>query len=206
MEQLLKITNVPIQYELKVNNARLEMKKGTAELELSREKGGLRIKSRPIRVKLDTYEARNSVVPTTKRSIGEFAQKGREAAQESTAEFSREGIIMIKTRNGEGGETLNRIFEMRTQQPDGQFKLGFIPTEGANIKCEGPELSIEYQMDKMNFDWKLSKGNYDFIPGSIEMIINEYPGIEIEYMGEPLYVPPSAAEHFGDGSQIDVKA
>ena len=36
MNQLIRITTVPIQYELKVNNARLEYSRAKAELEISR--------------------------------------------------------------------------------------------------------------------------------------------------------------------------
>ena len=39
MEQLLKITTVPISIEFKVNNARLEQKRGTVDLEISRDDG-----------------------------------------------------------------------------------------------------------------------------------------------------------------------
>ena len=46
MNQLIKITTVPIQYELKINNARFERRNAQAELEISRNKGGLSIKSR----------------------------------------------------------------------------------------------------------------------------------------------------------------
>ena len=41
MNQLIKITTVPIQYELKINNARFERQSAQAELEISRKKGGL---------------------------------------------------------------------------------------------------------------------------------------------------------------------
>ena len=41
MEQLLQIKTVPISYELKVENARLERRNGTAEVEISRDKGGM---------------------------------------------------------------------------------------------------------------------------------------------------------------------
>ena len=53
MEQLLQIKTIPVNYELTVHNARLEIKSGTAELEISRDKGGMHIKSRP--VKLNIY-------------------------------------------------------------------------------------------------------------------------------------------------------
>lgn len=54
MNQLIKITTVPIQYELKVNNARFERRSSQAELEIRRNKGGLSIKSRPVKLNLDS--------------------------------------------------------------------------------------------------------------------------------------------------------
>ena len=76
MKQLINITTVPIQYELKVQNARLQYKNSTAEVEISRDKGGMTIKSRPVKLNIDSFEARNSVVPTTARSVAQTAQKG----------------------------------------------------------------------------------------------------------------------------------
>ena len=80
MEQLLQIKTIPIKYELKIQHASLQHQNGTAELEISRDKGGMTIKSSPIKLHMDTYEARNSVVPTTKRSIEQRAYKGSHAA------------------------------------------------------------------------------------------------------------------------------
>lgn len=205
MDQLLKITTIPISYELKVNNARLERKNGTAELEISRNKGGMQIRSRPIKVQIDTYEARNSVVPTTKTAINQSAQKGKQAAYEATAQFAREGQLMLQTKIGEGGETLQNIFEQRVAMPTGQFEMGFIPTARANLNWEDSSLSIEYAMDKLNFNWKVDNGKVEFIPGDIQISISQYPDVRIEYMGDPIYVPPSVAARFS-GEIIDVNA
>lgn len=205
MEPLIKITTIPISYELKINNAKLERQSGTAELEISRDKGGMHIKSRPIKVRLDTFEARNSVVPTTRTATKQFAQDGRTAAYEATAQFAREGQLMLKAKIGEGSETLNQIFAQRTAAPTGEFELTFIPKTGANINWEDSSLLIEYQMDKLNFDMKIDKGEVQFIPGDIQLEISQYPEVNIEYMGSPIYVPPSAAARF-NGEIIDVKA
>lgn len=78
MEQLLKITSVPIQYEIKVNKARLEYQSGKAELEIRRNEGGLSIKSRPVKLNLDTFEARNSITPTVARSVKQAAQRAKQ--------------------------------------------------------------------------------------------------------------------------------
>ena len=69
MEQLLKITTIPLEYQLKIENSRLEYKSSTANLEMSRTPGKLSIENRPAKLNLDPYEGRNSVVPTLKRSI-----------------------------------------------------------------------------------------------------------------------------------------
>lgn len=205
MEQLIKITTIPISYELKINDARLERHNGTAEVEISRNKGGMQIKSGPIQIRLDTYEARNSVVPTTKTAIYEAAEKGRTAAYEAAAQYAQEGKLMLQTQIGEGAQTIDRILADRTAMPTGQFQMGFIPTTGPEIDWIPPSLSIEYQMDKLNFDLRMDKGNVEFIPGSIEMIISQYPEVNIEYIGDPIYVPPSVAARF-TGENIDVKA
>ena len=89
MEQLLKITTIPLEYQLKIQNARLEYSNSTASLD--RTPGEFSIKSRPAKLNLDTYEARNSVVPTLKRSISQTAQKGLQAAQQATAQYAQEG-------------------------------------------------------------------------------------------------------------------
>ena len=46
-----------------------------------------------------------------------------------------------------------------------------------------------------------ANGNYEFIPGDIEMSITQQPDVLIEYVGGPIYVPPSA-----DPNYVDVRA
>lgn len=205
MEQLLQIKTIPINYELKVNNARLERNSGTAELEISRDKGGMHIKSRPVRVNIDSFEARNSVVPSTAASIKQAAEKGRTASYEATAQYASEGKLMLNTQIGQGNDVLNQIIGQRTQQPTGDFGLAFIPSASAQLSYVPPSLTIEYEMDKLNFDMKVEKGQVEFIPGTIELSVTQYPDVMIEYVGKPIYVPPSVAERF-NGEVIDVKA
>ena len=48
MYPLIEIKTVPIEIEMKVSHAKLEYSRGTADLEISRNEGGLSIKSRSI--------------------------------------------------------------------------------------------------------------------------------------------------------------
>ena len=214
MEQLLKITTIPLEYQLKIQNARLEYSNSTASLDMDRTPGEFSIKSdmdrtpgefsiksRPAKLNLDTYEARNSVVPTLKRSISQTAQKGLQAAQQATAQYAQEGQQLLKP--GDGGELLGQIFRQRTQMPTGEFQLGFIPSAPVNITYQEPDLTLNYEMDKLTFDLKVAQGDFQFIPGNIEMSITQHPDVRIEYVGDPLYVPPSAAPNY---KPLDVRA
>lgn len=202
MEPLIRITTIPIEYELKVTNARLEYKNATAEVEISRDKGGMTIKSHPIKLHLDTYDARNSVCPTTAESVRQSAQKGRTAAYEATATLAKEGALLL---NAKVSNPLDQIISQRAQMPTGEFGLKFLPTTGPDIEWSDPDLTIKYQMDKLSFDLKAAKGDFEFIPGDIEVSITQMPDVKIEYIGKPLYVPPSAAEMFNH-DPVDVLA
>lgn len=200
MDPLIKITSIPIAIELKINNARLEYQNSTAELEVSRNKGGLQIKSHPIKLNMDTFEARNSVVPTTRRSIEQSSQDGKNAAYQATATLAKEGQLLLNAKIGD--DTIGQIISSRMQVST-DFGLGFIPNTGPNISWSKPDLTIEYQMDKLNFDWKVANGNFQFIPGDIEVSITQRPDVVIEYVGGPIYVPPSSDPNY---TPVDIKA
>ena len=52
MEQLIEITTVPIKYQLKVQNASLNYKSSLAEVEITRDQGEMKIRSKPIKLSL----------------------------------------------------------------------------------------------------------------------------------------------------------
>ena len=96
MENLIKITTIPIAYELKINDAKLQYTQGSAEVEITRDKGGLKIKSNPIKLQMDTFDARSSIVPTTMQSIAQAAQRGTSIAYAATAEYAQERTRRIE--------------------------------------------------------------------------------------------------------------
>lgn len=202
MEALLRITTIPMEYEMKIQRARLEYSSSKSDLMTSRAKGGLTIENSPIKLHLDTYKARNSVCPTTMESVRQSAEKGKSAALEATATYAKESAMLLDPKIP---NALNQIFSQRAQQPTGEFGLQFLPSTGPDIEWSDPDLSMKYQMDKLSFDIKVANGNFEFIPGTIEMSITQMPDVNIEYLGKPLYVPPSAANLFNHTS-MDVLA
>lgn len=206
MEPLLKITRIPMEYELSVQHARLERGRSSPPVvEISRQRGGFTMRSRPARLQLDSFEARNTLSPSTRTAISQNAQKGIQAASEAAESYSSEAAQMRWSRPGEGGEMLSQIFAQRMQMPTGQFQLSFLPAAGIDITYQAGDLTTTYQMDRMAFNLKLNNSEVEYIPGSVDITITQYPDVLIEYMGSPLYVPPSA-EGFFTGGTVDIVA
>lgn len=202
MEQLLKITTVPISIKIEVNNARLEYQNGTADLEISRDEGNFRIKSRPIRLNMDTFEARDSIQPASVKSmLNSYAQKGKNAAYQATATYAQEGQMLLSATLGD--DALDQVIKQRNMI-NTDYGLDFIPKAGANINWSKPDITIQYEMDKLNFDLKISEMGFKFIPGNIKFSVTQRPDVLIEYVGDPLYVPPSANPNYTPA--FDIKA
>ena len=202
MKPLIEITTVPIQIEMKTTNAKLEYARGTVEMEIKRDKGGLEIKSKPIRVNIDTFEARNSITPTAVRSIEQSAQKGRQTAYQATAAYAQQGKLMMETKLGE--EVITKFARQTMDKPlSRELGMDFLPSVGPEITWDVGEMNIRYEMDKLNFDWKFGQGDFKFTPGDVELTVTQRPEVIVKYVGGPIYVPPSADPNY---EPVDVKA
>ncbi len=203
MYPLIEIKTIPIQIQMKIKGASLEYSRGTAEMEISRsESGGLDIKSRPVRLKLDSFEARNSITPTTVRSVEQAAQQGRQAAYEATSTYTQQGDLLMNAKVSD--PVLNQFSQEAVEKPlKREPVLDFLPKTGVNIQWEDGDMQIRYEMDKLNFDWKIEKGEFKFTPGDIEISVEQQPDVIIKYIGGPLYVPPSSDPNY---EPVDVKA
>ena len=202
MTPLIEIKNVPIEIEMKISHAKLEHTRGTADLEISRDKGGLSIRTKPIRVNIDTFEARNSVCPTTITSIKQNAERGKQAVYEATATYAQQGQLLL---NAKIGQELVTQFAAESMMKDVKTNVGidFIPKTGAELSWDPGELNIRFEMDKVNFDWRMSQPQFEFTPGDIELSVTQRPDVVITYVGGPIYVPRSADPNY---TPIDVEA
>ena len=202
MYPLIEIKTVPIEIEMKVNHAKLEYTRGTADLEISRGEGGLSIKSRPIKLNIDTFEARNSVVPTAMRSIEQYAQKGQQASYTATATYAQHGQMFLDAKIGQ-----NVIGQIATESTMKNYHpnsgIEFLPSVPPEITWDPGEMHIRYEMDKLNFDWRINQAEFEFTPGDIEVSVTQHPDVVIKYVGGPLYVPPSSDPNY---EPVDVEA
>ncbi len=201
MYPLIEIQTIPIEIQMKTTRAHLEYARGTAQLEISRDKKGLSIRSQPIQVNIDSFESRNSVMPTTSTLIRQQAQAGVQAAYQATAVLAREGRMMMEARIDQ--DIVPQLARQQTMGQPTNVNVEFLPTVGPDISWDGGEMSIRYEMDKLNFDWRMEQMSFTFVPGDIEFTMTQRPDVIIKYVGGPLYVPPSADP---DYKPVDVNA
>ena len=201
MRPLIEIQTIPIEIQMKTTNAHLEYARGTAQMEVSRDRRGLQIRSQPIRVNIDTFEARSSIVPTTAQSIQQGAAQGQRAAYEATAVLAQEGRMMMEAKIDQ--DVIPQLAQQKTVDQPAQLGIQFLPEVGPDISWTGGEMSIRYEMDKLNFDWRMNQMQFTFVPGDIEFKVTQQPDVVIKYSGGPLYVPPSADPNY---EPLDTKA
>lgn len=201
---LLQITTIPIQIEIKITNAKLEYAEDTQpKVNITTKNGGYVMEAEPVKLNIDTYEARKSLGyghMNDADMLKQKAQDGFSIAFQGTARVAQEGDQLargmtpseIAINNARAGATVETIME-------------FLPKEGADITFDEGKLNIEYQMGSQDFDWNIQTDRpMEFIPGSVELIVRDRPRVEIEYIGDPIYVPPSANPNY-EPPLFDVK-
>ena len=197
MFPLIEIKTIPIEIQVKTKAASLEYTRGTAEMEISRSEDGVDIKSRPVRVRLDSYEFRKgggSVAPVTQNDMSVASQDSRRAAWQATS----------VSGSGFGG-ALQLTADVGRDPEDAatQSFTDLLPTGDAIDLGQIDGMEIRYEMDKLNFDWKIEKGEFKFTPGDIEITVEQRPQVVVKYVGGPIYVPPSSNPNY---EPVDVKA
>jgi hypothetical protein len=202
---LLKITSVPISLEYKVRRARLVYSSERPTANVSRQKGRAYIQTTPARVTLDTYETRASAgLKSAPRSVQEFAEAGREAAMEASRGYAEEGNAILDS-HGKGNPVLDSIASKSMRTAD--TIMAFIPSVPVDISVEPGSISFDYSMDKLNYDWNINpRAQLEYEPGGIEYTVAQYPDVIIEYVGSPIYVPPSADPDYVPPPSLDSNA
>jgi len=186
MYPLLEIKTVPIEIQVRTKNASLEYTRGTAEMEISRSENGVDVKSRPIRLRLDSYEGSGERMPAT---------QDVQASYEATAAYTQHGQLTLDARVGQTFTQMAQGEAASGQMAEGQ--------QAAPTQWDENAVQIRYEMDKLNFDWKIENGEFEFTPGDIEISVEQRPDITIKYTGKPIYVPKSSDPNY---RPVDVHA
>lgn len=189
---LLNITTVPISVEINIVKGQLKNPNAPKpQIKINTGDGGIQIEAEPAKINIDTYAARSSM-GLGKQNYSDFykgeADKGMRLAYQGTARIVSEGnslargstISQIAKKNNRVGVTVQTVME-------------HIPKTGADVTFDEGRLNINYHVKDLNIDWaNLSTVPLQFIPGRVDINITQLPKVVIEYVGGPIYVPPSA--------------
>lgn len=203
MGPLLEIRSIPFQYELQVIDAKLEMQAKAAAADVSRQRGGFQMRHNPARIHIDSSDARASMgLVGVGTAVKQSAERGLQGALNATGQFAKEGNMLMDSRNQ---NAVTSIAYQRTQNSIDTM-IGFLPSTPAKVSFDPHNLSMQYEMDKMTFDWRTNnRPEMKFTPASIDFKVKEYARLEIEYIGGPVYVPKSADPNYVIPPGLDVR-
>lgn len=197
---LLSITTIPIKVELNIvqggmRNPRVNNPDAAFKMDIETKDGNLQIHSEPMKIHIDTYAARSSLGYGNYNNLDLFKKKSEEGfrlAYEGTAKIASDGNQLargvspseIAAQHMRAGQTVQTIMD-------------FLPKTGADVTFEDGVLNINYEVGDVNIDWENAQMMpYEFTPGRVEISIAQMPRVEIEYLGGPIYVPPSADPNY----------
>ena len=225
MNPLIEITTVPIEIKMTTKSATLEYTRGTAEMEISRsDDGKTAIRTRSITVQQDRYEPSGGsggrLPAPVVRGSNQSNQTGwqAQAAYEVTGTFASQGELLVNARLAQPPMPFagtGQDAEAQPQQlPEAQPPLMSANTAqmpaaaqtsqaAANGEAQEGNMQVRYEMDKIQFDWKVEQGEFTFTPGDIEFKVEQKPDVIIKYLGGPIYVPPSSDPNY---EPVDVRA
>ncbi|NMA79798.1 MAG: hypothetical protein GX967_04040 [Clostridiales bacterium] len=205
MEPVLQITSIPISIEISVNPASFEQKVDMPKATMKRNHGGLTIEAEPVQIRIDSFKMRESIgQKSVDTLIKESAEKGIKLSYEGAARVVREGHALAEIHKGNTPASIAKSRAKIARQVN--TVMEFIPSTGPDISWSDGKLNINYSVDELEFDWDVqSRADLEFIPAKIEFIIKEKPRVEIEYIGRPLYVPPSADPEYVEPANLDIK-
>jgi len=193
---LLQISSTPIRIEINVTRASLESPaKQLPRMNVRTEKGGFRMEARPAKLNIDTYEARKST-GISKMNTSDFidheVQRGIKLAYQGTARIVEEGNSMAR-----GSSPVDVAVQNQRAGYSIETFMEFIPKTGAHFSYQEGVLNIDYTVDDSTVNWEnLEAARLIFNPGTVEISVAQYAKVEIEYVGDPIYVPPSANPNY----------
>lgn len=193
ISQALEITSQPLKWEFQIEPAQLKMKQSeNPQSKLSFSDMMLRVDSKNIELRLDGTELRASLNQRTMDDYTrEAARQGRAGAQKATRDAAEFGNQVAHI---EDGVTIPQLVQQKMLEQPETYTV-FLPSP-YNMSWQPNEQSIDFEPADVEIDWQIAKNLMEYTPGSFSINILQKPQVEIKYLGEPMYVPPSSAPHF----------
>lgn len=172
--QLLEITNIPIKLDISVNHAHLSpIDKTAAPAAVANP-----IKS-PAEMRALMENSRNTDV---------FVQ-----SSDSKIELSYNAVAKVsRPVASQGGEFVSKTGEL--EEIFENSNLGEVIQKAAsakenNMSWNNGTLSLNYSAEQLGMKFEPDTVGFEFTPGSIDITVEQFPEVKIEYVGEPIVIP-----------------
>ncbi|MGN0620319.1 MAG: DUF6470 family protein [Porcipelethomonas sp.] len=188
--QLLDITYIPIEYNIKTENARLI----TPEIEpaqMSQKTTPLSIESHSenIKLRLDSSDMRRSM---GMKSIADVTREAPAKTQKTANEVTSEYVNMGNQLAQQGMTIAQLMHQKSLSNITIETVIGTIPSERVHASWEPASTTFKVKKSEVEFDWKTAAKEMEFIPSKMSIEIEQLADVEIEYLGGFMYVPPSS--------------
>ena len=200
MQPLLKIQTVPISVEMRTQRARLAPVEGSERIkqpraDVGRTRGRAYIRTTPARMNIDSTAARASAgLKSAPQTVREFAETGRMDAMEAARNYAEQGNQIVDS-HGKGSPIAEAASSKMISSAE--TIMAFIPSVPLDITVDEASIAFDYSPDQLTYNWNVETSpQLEYVPGSIEFTIEQYPDVIIEYIGSPIYVPASSDPNY----------
>lgn len=190
--QLIKITSTPIEYEIKIEKASLQMPVDQPAQHTETTPSRLNVQKTQTQLRIDSSQLRyNLNMKTNLQYATDNAEIGKQNVSQVMNEYVNMGKQLSQIQNGTKVSDYYRqkmlsdvaniptIVEKQAGDPEIQWQIG--------------EVNTSFSQASVKHEWQISKNKMEYVPGRFHMDIIQLPKVSIEYVGEPIYIPKSSA-------------
>ena len=194
MQQLIKITSVPIQTMSYRQNARLvssdsvdmERRKALAR-QMSFHRSAGRSGSLPMKeiTKINRTFSRRAVAASQGQTVSRY-QSALQQAQSSVPQTASQPV--------QADINTDFMASAVSDIPVGESDYIAVSSAVAETLSTGNDISMEaassYTAERGSLEMRVAKGDLTFLPPMVMTIVTQYPELHFEYLGDFNYVPP----------------
>ncbi len=197
ISQLLDITIVPVEYQLKIQHAQVEIRQDFQPTpEMKKTDAQVNIQTTQATAQYDSYQARRSLgFANSSDLVAQSVEKGKQSIAETTQDYVDTGKQMSRIDQQVTIPDIMRQ-KMFAQSDSGTLYTAFLPESGTEITWQPGGVDLEYQPGDLQINWDIQDPEYNYIPGEVHLEILQHARVDIEYLGGPLYFPPSGDPNY----------
>lgn len=183
----INITNIQLDYNMRDaqvtagNNVKAEVSRNVRPSQLD-------VNVKDAFVHIDTTAARSSLDMDNMETFHKKkAQEGYEAAMKSIEEY-----VSIGNQIGQlhKGATIAGVYKQKFIRDELQCQtyVRFLPSAPAEITVDPVKIDVSYTPADMDANWRGHQFSLGFTPASFDQITTVQPNVDVQYVGEPIYV------------------